>query len=70
MRSCEYSKSDKEDPQTKLLTLDNVKFYDKNGNELKSKRHLAHYVKFIFRNQRKWNHSIVYGVTQTLNYAQ
>jgi len=52
MRSWEYSKSDEENPRTELLTIDDVKFYNKNGNELKSKRHLAHYVKLIFRNQK------------------
>ena len=52
MRSCEYSKSDEENPRTTLLTLDDIKFYDKNGNELKSKRNLAHFVKLTFRNQK------------------
>ena len=52
MRSCEYSQPDEENPRTELLTVDDVKFYDEDGNEMKSNRKNAAYVKITFRNQK------------------
>jgi hypothetical protein len=52
MRSCEYSKPDEENPRTELLTIDDIKFFDDNGNEMKSNRKNAAYVMITFRNQK------------------